>query len=124
MTLVDSRPGIAATYRALSAGTGVYVDADAAVQRLGPPLTHEIARWFPPERVDAAVAEYRRLYPTHAIEPSRALPGAAEAFAAVHAAGGRCVVVTAKLGRLARLHLDHLGLRPDAVVGDVWADGK
>ena len=28
MTLIDSRPGIAATYRALTAKTGVHVDAD------------------------------------------------------------------------------------------------
>ena len=31
MTLIDSRPGIAATYRALSEETGVPVDIDAAV---------------------------------------------------------------------------------------------
>jgi phosphoglycolate phosphatase len=32
--------------------------------------------------------------------------------------------VTAKIARLARLHLDHLGLHVDALVGDAWADGK
>ena len=124
MTLVDSRPGIAATYRALSARTGVHVDADLAVTRLGPPLAHEMAHWFPPERVDAAIAEYRALYPAHAIAASTELPGAAAALAAVRAAGGRTLVVTAKLARLARLHLDHLGLAPDEVVGEAWAGGK
>jgi phosphoglycolate phosphatase len=64
------------------------------------------------------------LYPTHAIVPSPALPGAAEAFAAVRAAGGRILVVTAKKGELARLHLDHLGLHPHEVYGLAWADGK
>ena len=29
LTLMDSRPGIAAAYRALTARTGVYVDADS-----------------------------------------------------------------------------------------------
>jgi phosphoglycolate phosphatase len=124
MTLVDSRPGIAATYRALTARTGVYVDADAAVTRLGPPLAHELANWFPPDRLDAAVAAYRALYPAHAIPRSRPLPGAAAALDAVRAAGGRTVVVTAKIARLARLHLDHLGLRVDTLVGDAWAEGK
>jgi phosphoglycolate phosphatase len=61
MTLVDSRPGIAATYHALTAQTGVYVDADAAVSRLGPPLRHELRRWFPPDEVETAVDTYRGL---------------------------------------------------------------
>ncbi len=124
MTLVDSRPGIAATYRELSRLTGVPIDADAAVGRLGPPLEHEIARWYPPEQRSAAVDRYRSLYPDHAISPTRALPGAAEAIAAVHARGGRVLVVTAKKTDLARLHLDHLGLDVDEVHGLVWADGK
>ena len=52
------------------------------------------------------------------------LPGAAEAVAAVRARGGRVVVVTSKLGRLARLHLDHLGLAVDELAGDLFAEGK
>jgi phosphoglycolate phosphatase len=119
MTLVDTRPGIAAAFRALSAQTGVAVDADAAVARLGPPLRHEIRRWFPPSDVEAAVEAYRALYPAYAIAPSMPLPGARAAFDAVRARGGRVVVVTAKLGRLARLHLEHLDLVADEVIGDL-----
>lgn len=124
MTLVDTRPGIAAAYRALSAQTGVYVDAEAAVSRLGPPLRHELRRWFPPEQVESAVEAYRALYPRYAIEPSAPLPGAAEALAAVRAKGWRVVVVTSKIGRLARLHLDHLGFPVDELAGDLFAEGK
>jgi phosphoglycolate phosphatase len=124
MTLLDTRPGIAATYRALSARTGVHVDADVAASRLGPPLRHEMARWFPADEVPAAIATYRGLYPAHAIAPSRPLPGAVEAVAAVRAAGGRVVVVTAKHTPLALLHVRHVGLEVDAVVGDLWAEGK
>jgi phosphoglycolate phosphatase len=124
MTLIDSRPGIAATYRELSARTGVYVDADAAITRLGPPLRHELRLWFPPERVEEAVDAYRGLYPTYAIAPSVLLPGAAEAVETVRALGGKVVVVTSKLGRLARLHLDHLGVAVDEVAGDLFAEGK
>src|SRR5205823_3901531 len=76
--------------------TGVSIDVDAVVGRLGPPLSHEMANWFPPERVDEAVALYRSFYPADAIAPTRALPGAVDALAAVHEAGGRVVVVTAK----------------------------
>src|SRR5690242_12380318 len=80
MTLVDSRPGIAAAFRALSEKTGVYIDTDAVTRRLGPPLADELANWVPPKQVDTAVAEYRELYPAHAIKPSPALPGAYEAI--------------------------------------------
>jgi phosphoglycolate phosphatase len=124
MTVVDSRPGIAATYRELSARTGVPIDADLAVTRLGPPLEDEISRWYPADRVTEMVARYRTLYPDHAVAPSPALPGAAEAFAAVRAAGGRVLVITAKITHLAEQHLAHLGLVADRVAGLAWADGK
>ncbi|WP_444949693.1 HAD family hydrolase [Micromonospora ureilytica] len=124
MTLVDSRPGIAATYRALTARTGVPVDADLAVSRLGPPLRTEIAHWFPPDQVESAVRVYRELYPAYAITPTLLLPGAREAIDAIRARGGRVLVVTSKIGRLARLHLDHLGLAVDELAGDLFAEQK
>jgi phosphoglycolate phosphatase len=124
MTLIDSRPGIAATYRALSARTGVHVDADLAVTRLGPPLRSELREWFPPAEVEDAVALYRSLYPRYAIEPSRPTPGAREALAAVRMLGLRVVVVTSKISRLATLHLDHLGMAADELAGDRFAAGK
>jgi uncharacterized protein len=124
MTLLDTRPGIAAAFRALSAETGVHVDTDAVTSRLGPPLEEELALWYPAERVTEVVARYRELYPVHAIEPSGLLPGAAEAVAAVRAQHGRVVVITAKHPRLASLHLDQVGLQVDEVVGLAWQDGK
>ncbi|GLZ57018.1 MULTISPECIES: HAD family hydrolase [Micromonospora] len=124
MTLVDSRPGIAAAYRALTARTGVPVDAELAVSRLGPPLRTEIAHWFPPEQVESAVRVYRELYPAYAITPTLLLPGAREAIDAIRDRGGRVLVVTSKIGRLARLHLDHLGLTVDELAGDLFAEQK
>jgi phosphoglycolate phosphatase len=124
LTLVDSRPGIAATFRALSAATGVYIDADATVTRLGPPLAVEMAMWFPPDQVEAACDHYRQLYPSTAIDPSTAMPGAASAIAGVRQQGGSPVVITGKYEPNARLHLTHLGLPVDAVAGNAWADGK
>jgi phosphoglycolate phosphatase len=124
MTLVDSRPGIRAVYRALAEETGVRIDADLAVSRLGPPLEQELAHWFPDDRIQAMGDRYRELYPAYAIKPSRALAGAREAVAAVRAAGGRAIVVTAKHEPSARLHLSHLEIAPDAVIGWLWAEGK
>ena len=124
MTLIDSRPGIREAYRALTARTGVFVDADLAVSRLGPPLRTELRHWFGAAELEEAVATYRGLYPEFAITPSLPTPGAVAALAAVRAAGLRVVVVTSKLGRLAQLHLDHLGMRADELAGDLFAEGK
>ncbi|WP_394814233.1 HAD family hydrolase [Streptomyces dubilierae] len=124
MTLIDSRPGIRACYLALSERTGTYIDADLAVTRLGPPLAEELINWFPAEEVEAMADLYRAMYPTIAIEATPALAGAREAVAAVREAGGRAIVVTAKYEPNAKLHLAHLGLEPDAVIGDLWAEQK
>ncbi|MDG4821524.1 HAD hydrolase-like protein [Asanoa sp. WMMD1127] len=124
MTLADTRAGIAATFRELTAVTGTYVDDQAAIARLGPPLRTELANWFPPAELEEAVTTYRALYEVHAIEPTVLLPGARAAVDAVHELGGRVVVVTSKLGRLAELHLRQLGLAVDAVAGDLFAEGK
>ena len=124
MTLIDTRPGVHAVMTALAAETGVYIDADAVVERLGPPLEEELANWFPEEAIAAAADRYRELYPAHAITPVAALPGVAESFAAIRAVGGRVMVVTAKFAPSARLHLDHLGLDPDVLVGWHWGPRK
>ncbi|MFD6417318.1 HAD family hydrolase [Streptomyces sp. NPDC060194] len=124
MTLIDSRPGIRAAYVALAAETGVEIDADLVVTRLGPPLEQELAHWFPAERIPAVADRYREMYPEYAIGPTRAMPGARDAVAAVRAAGGRSVVVTAKHEPNAELHLSHLGIEADAVVGSLWAEAK
>lgn len=124
MTLIDSRPGIRAAYLALSEATGVHIDADLAVTRLGPPLAEELVHWFPAERVAEMSDRYRAIYPDHAIAPTLAMPGAREAIDAVHAAGGRAVVVTAKYQANALLHVKHLGIDADVVVGNLWAEAK
>ncbi|MFF8032588.1 MULTISPECIES: HAD family hydrolase [unclassified Streptomyces] len=124
MTLIDSRPGIRACYRALSERTGTHIDADLAVTRLGPPLVDELLNWFPAERVEETADLYRAMYPAYAIAATPALPGAREAMTAVRRAGGRAIVVTAKYEPNAKLHLAHLGIEPDAVIGDLWAEQK
>jgi phosphoglycolate phosphatase len=124
MTLIDSRPGIRACYQALAERTGVYIDCDLVVTRLGPPLEQELANWFPEAAVPEMLTLFRQLYPGYAITGSLAMPGAREAVAAVQATGGRAVVVTAKHEPNAQLHLTHLGIAADAVVGDLWAEAK
>jgi pyridinium-3,5-biscarboxylic acid mononucleotide sulfurtransferase len=124
MTLIDSRPGIAATWGELSRRTGVPIDVDATVSRLGPPLEVELANWFPAEEVAARAEEFRTLYPDFAIAGTAFMPGARAAVDAVRRHGGRVVVVTAKYEPNARLHLDHLGLQVDGLVGWRWGPAK
>ncbi|MFJ9692726.1 HAD family hydrolase [Kitasatospora sp. NPDC101183] len=124
MTLLDTRPGIRATYLALSAETGTPIDADLVVTRLGPPLLDEIRNWFPADEAGRAVDRYRELYRDHAFAPTVPLPGALAAVEAVREHGGRVAVVTGKYEPNARLHLEHAGIVADAVAGDLWAETK
>lgn len=124
MTLIDSRPGIAAVYAALAAETGASIDVDLVVSRLGPPVETELESWFPAEQVPAAADRYRALYPGIALERIEVLPGAHEALTAVRELGRRSLVLTAKHEANARLHVERLALAADDVVGDAWREGK
>ena len=124
MTLLDTRPGIAETYRALIASTGVPIDVDLVINRLGPALEAALANWFPPAELDAAVRLYRSMYPTYAIEPAVVLPGARESLEAVHALGGRVAVITAKIEPFSLMHFEHAGFEVDTLIGSVFGDGK
>lgn len=124
MTLIDSRAGVKAAMEALSARTGVHIDADLVVTRLGPPLESELARWFPSWEIESAASAYREAYATTCLTGTTAMPGAHAAFEAVRAAGGRVVVVTAKSTPLANVCLETVGLHADAVEGWLFSVGK
>ena len=123
LTLVDSRPSVIAVAAMLADEYAVPIDGRAWASRLGPPLEEEVARWVAPELVTEVCDRYRVLMAQHGVALSVALPGAAEAVAAVRRAG-RAVVVTAKQEALARQTLAHLGIEVDAVHGWLWAEGK
>jgi pyridinium-3,5-biscarboxylic acid mononucleotide sulfurtransferase len=124
MTLVDPRPGVVATFRAVTAETGVAIDGELAAARLGPPLEIELAHWAPADRIDELAERYRAHFATVGVDGTSLLPGAVEALAAVRREGGRSVVVTAKNEANARATLDRLGLAADDVVGWRWGAGK
>jgi phosphoglycolate phosphatase len=124
MTLVDPRPGIRASFEALMAETGVNIDVETVVGRLGPPLEIELANWVEEARVADLAARYRAHYLVLGVPGTALLPGARDATAAVQARGGRVLVVTAKEERSARACLAHGGLAIDVVVGLRYGDGK
>jgi len=124
MTLIDSRPGIKAVYDLLAAETGVEIDSELVVSRLGPPVELEMANWYPAGAVDEMSDRYRALYAEHGVADCLALPGAYASLESVRAHGGRSVVVTGKFGPNARLNLEALDLRVDALHGTVFGPRK
>lgn len=123
MTLIDSRPGIGATLRRVAQESGHEIDVELATSRLGPPLDWELRHWMPEHEVGRWVDRYRELYPTTAITPVTALPGAHEALA-MAAALGPTMVISAKHAPNVQMHVDHLGLQVSEVVGSAWREQK
>jgi len=124
MTLIDSRPGILATLAALSEETGVAIDGDLVVSRLGPTLETEMAEWYPEERVAAVSDRFRELYTEFGVPGCHTLPGANDALAAVRSAGGHTIVITAKYEPNAVRCLEYVGLAVDDVLGWRYGPGK
>ncbi len=123
MTLIDSRPGIKAVYEQIVEESGVPIDTDLVVSRLGPPVEWELAQWMPEVDAPRWADRYREIYPTVALDLVTTLPGAHDAVDAARSRG-RTVVVTAKHGPNALLHLDRLGIEVDEVFGRAWREGK
>jgi phosphoglycolate phosphatase len=123
MTLIDSRPGIKAVYEQIVAESGVAIDTDLVVTRLGPPLEWKLGQWMPEADVSHWADRYREIYPKIALDLVTALPGAHEALEATGNCG-RTILITAKHGANARLHVERLGLAVDDVFGQAWREGK
>lgn len=124
MTLVDSRSGVAEVMTRLAAETGAPIDVAAVVGRLGPPLEQELANWFPAERIPAMAERYRELYSGAGVRGVTPMPGALAALSAIHAAGGRAVVVTAKSEPHGVAVVRRLDLQVDAVAGGRFGAAK
>ncbi len=121
MTLIDSRPGVIATFDALNAALGTTIDGRDIANRLGPTLESEMAAYFPADVVDEVCDRYRAIYAELGPPGSSLLPGAAESFAAVRRRDGVTLVITAKFEPNAHRCLDQVGLVADQVVG--WRHG-
>ena len=124
MTLIDSRRAIMSSFAAVGAGTGVAIDLADVDRRLGIKLEDELAYWFPPAEIPAAVALYREHYARVAAELTLVMPGAADALAAVRTAGARAVVITAKYVVPAKAGLDGAGLAADELYTELHGPEK
>jgi len=125
MTLIDTAPGFIATLDALGAELGVAFPAEEiGPQALGPPLEETLGPYLAESEVAGAIDRFRAIYPHHAIAATPHLAGAPEALAAVRRHHGRIVLVTGKYTPNAQLHVTHLDLDVDLVMGEVWGEGK
>jgi phosphoglycolate phosphatase len=125
MTLIDPRPGMIAVLDVLAYETGLPLDGEYFAANLGPPLDSILLGFgVSAELVPGLVDRFRELYPEIVVPSTVALPGAADALAAVRRAGGRTLVVTGKYRPNAARHLNALGWRVDWLVGELWAGGK
>jgi phosphoglycolate phosphatase len=124
LTLADTRTGICAVYAALTAETGVPIDTDAVVTRIGVPLEDELAYWFPAADVPAMAGRYRALYAGIAVPATVPMPGAVAALAAVRERGARVVVVSGKNQADTERTVRFLGLRVDGIVGGLFGSEK
>ena len=121
MTLIDQRIGIASAMAALEAEIDAGIDVQWVIDNIGPRLETVLARWVAPDGIEGAASRYRELFGAVGVATTRAMPGAAGAVDAVHAAGGKVIVVTAKYEPHAWEGLRAVALEPEAVFG--WRFG-
>ncbi|MER7015555.1 HAD hydrolase-like protein [Saccharopolyspora sp. NPDC000359] len=125
MTLIDPRPGMVRMIEELNREFGLTLDGEHFASNLGPPLYDSMRGYgFDDAMAQRLVHHFRAVYPQVAIGATTALPGAAEALAAVRELGGRTLVITGKYQPNAELHLNALGWEVDRLAGDVFAAAK
>ena len=99
-TLIDSRPGIGASFAAALEALGHTPDPAVDVTALiGPPLPEVIRRLLlhhGDDRIEEGIAAYRAHYGTVGMHQATLYPGVAEAVDNLAAAGARCFVATSK----------------------------
>jgi phosphoglycolate phosphatase len=133
MTLVDSADGITATMaaavRACPGGEDVRLSRAEVWPWVGLPLEPTVKALAPNCDVEEVIAAYRARYQEIGVSLTTLLPGAVDAIEAVQAAGGRVLVISAKAEAgvhevLAQVGLDQGSLKPDLVVGGLFAAAK
>ncbi len=132
-TLIDSKPGIVASFNAALRELGLRPDPSFDLTFvIGPVLTDvmgEVLAHYGDTRVDEAVAAYRRHYGEVGLYDVALYDGIAALLASLKAAGVRLFLATSKRTAFAVRILDHLGMsdRFDGIYGsepDGARDGK
>ena len=124
MTLVDSAEGITDALLKVFSDHGVEVTREDVGNTIGLPLDMVFPMWLPDESYEQLLDEYRDHYGKYGIPKSVALPGAHDALAAVHEAGGQVVVVSAKKKDFVDRVIEVVQLDVDRTYGYLFAEHK
>ena len=124
MTLVDSADGIADALQKVFADHGVVVARADVLATIGLPLDMVFPMWLPNDSYEQLLDEYRDYYGRFGIPQSKLLPGARDAIDAIHEAGGRVVVVSAKKKDFVDRVIDVVQLPVDVTYGYMFAEAK
>ena len=124
MTLVDSADGIADALVKVFADHGADVRRDDVLATIGLPLDMVFPMWLPDESYEQLLDEYRDHYGRFGIPRSKLLPGARDAIDAVHEAGGRVIVISAKKKDFVDRVIDVVQLPVDTTYGYLFAEHK
>lgn len=109
-TLVDSAPGILASFRYAFWQFGVVMDDARLRPFMGPPLRRSFASVLAPEEVERAVQLYRDYYAIHGQEGCSVFPGVPDMLARLRQAGYTLAVATSKARDVAVKVLEGYGL--------------
>lgn len=124
MTLVDSAEGITEALVKVFSDHGADVRPDDVRATIGLPLDMVFPMWLPDESYEQLLDEYREHYGRHGIPKSTLLPGARDAVDAVHEAGGRVIVISAKKKDFVDRVIDVVQLPVDTTYGYLFAEHK
>lgn len=109
-TLVDSEPGILASFEKAFEPYGITLSKEQRRSLLGPPLKESFARFLAPEQVETAVNRYRAFYREEGIRCCSVYPGVTEMLAVLKSNGFVLGVATCKLREAAKKLMDSLQL--------------
>ena len=109
-TLIDSAPGILATFQKTFEAFGLTVGEQRLRPFLGPPLRSSMAQLLPQAQVEQAVETYRELYQTHGLDGCAPYAGVPQMLQALREAGFVVCVATSKPYPVALRVLRHFGL--------------
>ncbi|ADG79047.1 Haloacid dehalogenase domain protein hydrolase OS=Tsukamurella paurometabola (strain ATCC 8368 / DSM / CCUG 35730 / CIP 100753 / JCM 10117 / KCTC 9821 /NBRC 16120 / NCIMB 702349 / NCTC 13040) OX=521096 GN=Tpau_2442 PE=4 SV=1 [Tsukamurella paurometabola] len=124
LTLIDSRQRILSAARRSFTDLGYTVGDATLLPYMGEPMGDVAATVVPGIDTAAFMLRYRHHYDTDRDTPVPVLPGAHEVLAAIRAAGGSAVVVSAKQQAAAERAVAEAGLDVAAVVGDHFGAAK
>jgi phosphoglycolate phosphatase len=109
-TLVDSQPGILATFSYTFAQFGVQLPVEQLRRFLGPPLRASFAEVLPPQQVEQAVELYRAQYAKGGMFQGAVYDGVPAMLQELKENGFTLCVATSKPQTVAQQVLEHFGL--------------